>query len=111
MKVGCRWPGGMTLALPRASGLHVKQFVNGPPGVPAISPPTSDKKNKPPSKYAAHAYHKAVVDTVKKLADSTERTYAAHLVGITDIPGDFWNEWYEANKHLDVIKKDLVFPI
>lgn len=108
-RVACRWPGGMVLALPRASGNHVTFFVNGPPGQPSVLPPLMRKEA--PSRAAAHRMHKAVVDTVKSLSDSVDDDYPAHKVGVTDVPGDFWNEWFKANQTFDVVTKDIVFSL
>lgn len=109
-KIACRWPGGMTLAVLRPGGVPALTFrVDGPPGQPVIL--TAEEEKRPPSRYAATAIQKTVVDTVKRLQKSAGGDYDPTDYGVTDIPGDFWAAWYAQNRTLDVVMHEMVFEL
>jgi hypothetical protein len=109
MRIACRWPGGITLALPRKSGNHVTFFIAGPPGEPSIVPDLNN--GKPPSRNVATDAHKRVADTVRRMIDTVGSDYAPHEYGVTDVPGDFWNEWLRQNAGFDIVTQEMVFAL
>lgn len=107
VKVGCRWPGGMTIALQRPSG-SLTVHLEGPPGEPSLLPKTAEV----PSRYAATALHKRVVDTVKRMEMTAGDTLNAEIdYRVTEVSGAFWSEWYAKNAELDVIRHRMVFEV
>jgi hypothetical protein len=110
MKVACRFPGGMTIAVTRSHGDPLTVHLNGPSGTPSVLPPPTSIKNLP-SHYVATALHKKVVDTVKRLQDTSANEFSASDYGVTEVSGSFWNTYLAQNLEFDVIKHKMVFPL
>ncbi len=110
MKVACRFPGGMTIAVMRPHGNPLTVRLNGPSGTPPVLPPPTSIKSLP-SHYVATALHKKVVNTVKQLQDTSALEFSASDYGVTDVAGSFWNAYLAQNSEFDVIRHKMVFPL
>lgn len=107
--IACRWPGGMTLALMRPAGVPpLTVTLAGPPGVPSLLPPETKE---PPSRHAATMLHKTVVDTVRRMQESSSRDHEPTEYGVTEVSGAFWSEWQAQNAGFDVVRHRMVFEL
>lgn len=108
MRVGCRWPGGMTIFVKRSGGDPITVKLTGPSGKPSVLPKTTKKL---PSQYVAHLWHKQVVDTVHQMKETSALDPEPMDYGVTEISGAFWDEWFAQNADFDVVKHRMVFAL
>ncbi len=108
MRVACRWPGGMTIAVMRPHGDPLTVRLTGPPGKPSVLPPATKD---PPSRYAATLLHKQVADTVHRMKETSGFTHEASDYGVTDVSNAFWNAYLEQNSTFDAVRHKMVFAL
>ena len=108
MRVACRFPGGMTIAVMRPHGDPLTIRLAGPPGKPSVLPPATKD---PPSRYAATLLHKQVADTVHRMKETSGLVHEAVDYGVTDVSPAFWNEWFTQNYNFDVVRHKMVFAL
>jgi hypothetical protein len=104
--VACRWPSGLTIAVPRPGAPPLTFKLNGPPGQPATLPPAYRGA---PSREAAAMLHKQVVDTVKLMKDTANTELEEWRT--TEVPGDVWAAWYAAHADTDAVRDRMVFAL
>ncbi len=83
--------------------------LNGPAGEPALI--QTINMARPPSQDVATLAQKRVVDTMKRMQDTVDDAFGFADYGVTEISGQFWNEWYAQNKDYDIVTQRVVFAL
>lgn len=108
-RIACRWPGGMTLALPRDGLPPQTVLVAGPQGDPSLLPRTSGLP--PRSREAATLLQRRVADALARMRDTAADAFGPRDYGVTDVDGTFWAAWLAQNQALDVVRLRIVFEV
>lgn len=107
MKIACRWPGGMDLALHRGKLPPLIMTLTGPPGSKRARLAPSFKV----SREAAGSHSNFIQKTMVALRKTIGDEYTPRDYGVTEVSDAYWAAWYEANQHLDVVQCRIVFPL
>ena len=108
MRVACRWPGGMDLALPRGAGVPpLVVTLQGPPGT--ARPPLA--RNFVASREPAGALRSSVDKTLRQLRETAADEFTQRDYGVTEVHDAQWLQWYETHKTLSVVLDRIVFAL
>lgn len=108
-RIACRWPGGMTLAIPRDGAVPLTATLDGPSSIPPV---LSSVVSRPPvSRESAAQTQQRVRDAMDHMRSTADDELTQRDYGATEISGAFWAEWLSLNAENEVVTSRLVFEL